>query len=114
MRVQQSSLRRNGSGIFEKARFRLKKKERNSNLEQQISELSGRAEDLEKEAEDLRRENGWLKEIVIMKSHAQRGRSEVNQAETVVVSEEEGDGEEERPVRKQKQKQTQKQKKQTL
>jgi hypothetical protein len=64
-----------------KARFRLKKKERNLNLEQTISELSGRAEELEKEAENLRRENGWLKEIVVMKSRAQREDSSSNQGQ---------------------------------
>jgi hypothetical protein len=37
-------------------------------LEQTITELSGRAEELEKEAAELRKENGWLKEMVIMKS----------------------------------------------
>ncbi|KAF5377643.1 hypothetical protein D9615_005121 [Tricholomella constricta] len=31
------------------------------------SDLTGRAEDLEREAADLRRENGWLKEIVMLK-----------------------------------------------
>jgi hypothetical protein len=50
----------------------MKKKQRNVDLEQTITELSGRAVSLEREAEDLRRENGWLKEIVIMKSKAQR------------------------------------------
>lgn len=29
--------------------------------------MAGRAEDLEREAADLRRENGWLKEIVMLK-----------------------------------------------
>jgi len=32
-----------------------------------VSNLSGRAEELEREAADLRRENGWLKEIVMLK-----------------------------------------------
>jgi len=32
-----------------------------------VSDLSGRAEELEKEVADLRRENGWLKEIVMLK-----------------------------------------------
>ncbi|KAJ3782342.1 hypothetical protein GGU10DRAFT_436718 [Lentinula aff. detonsa] len=49
------------------ARFRIKKKQRNLNLERTVSDLSGRADDLEKEAADLRRENGWLKEIVMLK-----------------------------------------------
>jgi hypothetical protein len=37
------------------------------NLERSISDLTGRAGDLEREAADLRRENGWLKEIVMLK-----------------------------------------------
>ncbi|EEB91936.1 hypothetical protein MPER_09631, partial [Moniliophthora perniciosa FA553] len=49
------------------ARFRVKKKMRNLNLERTVSELSGRADTLEREAADLRRENGWLKEIVMLK-----------------------------------------------
>ncbi|KAJ3971233.1 hypothetical protein EV361DRAFT_912244 [Lentinula raphanica] len=49
------------------ARFRIKKKQRNLNLERTVSDLSGRADELEKEAADLRRENGWLKEIVMLK-----------------------------------------------
>lgn len=32
-----------------------------------MTELTGRAEELEREAADLRRENGWLKEIVMLK-----------------------------------------------
>lgn len=49
------------------ARFRIKKKLRTLNLERSVSDLSGRAEELEREAADLRRENGWLKEIVLLK-----------------------------------------------
>lgn len=49
------------------ARFRIKKKQRNLNLERTVSDLTGRADELEKEAADLRRENGWLKEIVMLK-----------------------------------------------
>lgn len=32
-----------------------------------MTELTGRADELEREAADLRRENGWLKEIVMLK-----------------------------------------------
>jgi len=32
-----------------------------------VSDLTGRAEELEREVTDLRRENGWLKEIVMLK-----------------------------------------------
>ncbi|KAL0576571.1 hypothetical protein V5O48_005403 [Marasmius crinis-equi] len=55
------------------ARFRIKKKLRNLNLEKQVSELSGRADTLEREAADLRRENGWLKEIVMLKGSRMAG-----------------------------------------
>lgn len=51
------------------ARFRIKKKQRTVNLERSVSDLSGRAEELEKEVSDLRRENGWLKEIVMLKGN---------------------------------------------
>jgi len=50
------------------ARFRIKRKQKTINLERSVSDLSGRAEELEKEVADLRRENGWLKEIVMLKS----------------------------------------------
>lgn len=49
------------------ARFRIKKKQRSLNLERSVSDLTGRAEELEREAAELRRENGWLKEIVMLK-----------------------------------------------
>lgn len=51
-----------------KARFRVKKKQWTLNLERSITDLSGRVEELEREAAELRRENGWLKEIVMLKS----------------------------------------------
>ena len=37
-------------------------------MERSVADLEERAEDLEREAADLRRENGWLKEIVMLKS----------------------------------------------
>lgn len=46
----------------------MKKKQWTVNLERTISDLSGRVEELEREAAELRRENGWLKEIVMLKS----------------------------------------------
>ncbi|QRV98229.1 basic region leucine zipper protein [Ceratobasidium sp. AG-Ba] len=49
------------------ARFRMKKKQRTAELERILVELEGRAGELEKEAVELRRENGWLKEMVILK-----------------------------------------------
>jgi Basic region leucine zipper len=53
---------------FSAARFRIKKKQKTVNLQRSISDLTGRAEDLEREVADLRRENGWLKEIVMLKN----------------------------------------------
>jgi len=84
------------------ARFRLKKKERNLNLEQTISELSGRAEELEKEAENLRRENGWLKEIVVMRSRAQREDQQKNQEQEQEEQEEEDQEEDKASSKKRK------------
>jgi len=49
------------------ARFRIKKKQRTLQLERTVSDLSSRAEELEREATELRRENGWLKELVMLK-----------------------------------------------
>ncbi|KAF8168244.1 hypothetical protein B0H34DRAFT_792875 [Crassisporium funariophilum] len=49
------------------ARFRIKKKHKTINLERSVSDLRGRAEELEREVSDLRKENGWLKEIVMLK-----------------------------------------------
>ena len=49
------------------ARFRVKKKHKTIALERAVSDLTGRAEELEREVGDLRQENGWLKEIVMLK-----------------------------------------------
>ena len=38
-----------------------------------MTDLSGRVDELEQEASDLRRENGWLKEIVMLKTGKARG-----------------------------------------
>lgn len=35
-----------------------------------VADLTGRTEELEREAADLRRENGWLKEIILLKSRS--------------------------------------------
>lgn len=40
------------------------------NLERTVADLTGRTEELEREAADLRRENGWLKEIILLKSRS--------------------------------------------
>jgi hypothetical protein len=55
------------------ARFRVKKKIRTHNLERTVTDLTGRVDELEQEAADLRRENGWLKDIVMLKSGTARG-----------------------------------------
>jgi len=55
------------------ARFRVKKKVKAHNLERSVSDLSERVDELEQEASDLRRENGWLKEIIVLKSGTARG-----------------------------------------
>lgn len=47
------------------ARFRLKKKEREANLEKRAKELEVKVTELERECEGLRRENGWLKGLVV-------------------------------------------------
>lgn len=52
------------------ARFRVKKKMKALNLERTVADLTGRTEELEREAADLRRENGWLKEIILLKSRS--------------------------------------------
>lgn len=41
-----------------------------------MSDLEGRAVELEKEASQLRSENGWLKEMVIMKGRLNRGQTQ--------------------------------------
>lgn len=58
------------------ARFRIKKKQRSLNLERTVSDLEGRAVELEKEASQLRSENGWLKEMVIMKGRLNRAQNQ--------------------------------------
>lgn len=62
------------------ARFRIKKKQRSLNLERSVSDLAGRAEELEREASELRRENGWLKEIVMLKGRSLSGAGERSRA----------------------------------
>ncbi|KAI5124406.1 hypothetical protein M0805_008290 [Coniferiporia weirii] len=54
------------------ARFRIKKKHKTLALERSVIELETRAEDLDREATELRRENGWLKEMLIMKGRSLR------------------------------------------
>jgi hypothetical protein len=78
------------------ARFRIKKKQRTINLERSVSDLAGRADELEKEAAELRRENGWLKEIVMLKgsrltSGAQNTAGSAGGSNVVLQSESESD-----------------------
>lgn len=61
------------------ARFRIKKKQRSLNLDRSLSDLTGRAEELEREAAELRRENGWLKEIVVLKGRSLSGTTQSEQ-----------------------------------
>jgi hypothetical protein len=55
------------------ARFRNKKKQWVLNLERSVTSLTRRVEELDREASDLRRENGWLKEIVMLKTSKATG-----------------------------------------
>ena len=56
-----------------------------------MTELTGRAEELEREASDLRRENGWLKEIVMLKgtrfaANNQAHRQALSQAAALAIA----------------------------
>ncbi|KAJ7456610.1 hypothetical protein FB451DRAFT_610302 [Mycena latifolia] len=79
------------------ARFRIKKKQRTLDLERSVSDLTGRAEDLEREASDLRRENGWLKEIIMLKGGHLAG---INLSGNTGYSETAGRGSERRDKRR--------------
>lgn len=47
------------------ARFRLKKKEREAQMERNMKHLESRVVELEREAEGLRKENGWLRGLLV-------------------------------------------------
>lgn len=47
-------------------------------MERTVTSLSRQVEELEREAADLRRENGWLKEIVMLKTRRLTGEGSVN------------------------------------
>ncbi|KPV76371.1 uncharacterized protein RHOBADRAFT_6700, partial [Rhodotorula graminis WP1] len=47
------------------ARFRVKKKQREQELEQTAKELRERVAGLEKEVDTLKTENGWLRSLVV-------------------------------------------------
>ena len=51
-------------------------------MERTVTELEGRAEVLEREAVDLRRENGWLKEMLVLKGRNIRAAREAAAALT--------------------------------
>ncbi|KAL5518552.1 hypothetical protein ACEPAH_234 [Sanghuangporus vaninii] len=81
------------------ARFRIKKKHKTLALERSVVELEARADDLEREASELRRENGWLKEMLIMKGRTVRAqaaavKAALNEAEEEEEEEEDGEDEE--------------------
>lgn len=71
------------------ARFRVKKKQKTIALERTVSDLTGRAEELEREVGGLRQENGWLKEIVVLKGtqNVANNRLALSQAVASVTSE---------------------------
>lgn len=60
-------------------------------LERTVSELEGRADVLEKEAVELRRENGWLKEMLVLKGRNVRAAREAAAALTSRHEEDEKD-----------------------
>ena len=51
-------------------------------MERTVTSLSRQVDELEREAADLRRENGWLKEIVMMRARRATGRGPVHLSET--------------------------------
>lgn len=63
--IEEDKRRRNTAAS---ARFRVKKKQREQQLEQTAKELRERVAVLEKEVETLRTENGWLRGLVVDKS----------------------------------------------
>lgn len=60
------------------ARFRTKKKQWLLDMERTVTGLSRQVDDLEREAAELRRENGWLKEIVMLRTRKLTGGSLLN------------------------------------
>lgn len=64
-------------------------------LERTVVELEGRANVLEKEAVELRRENGWLKEMIVLKGRNMRVAREATAALSASKPEAEEDEEEE-------------------
>ncbi|KAL5535115.1 hypothetical protein ACEPAF_3208 [Sanghuangporus sanghuang] len=77
------------------ARFRIKKKHKTLALERSVVELEARADDLEREASELRRENGWLKEMLIMKGRSVRAQAAAVKAALNEAEEEEEEEEDE-------------------
>jgi hypothetical protein len=47
-------------------------------MERTVTSLSRQVDELEREAADLRRENGWLKEIVMLRARRATGGGPVN------------------------------------
>lgn len=52
-------------------------------MERTVTSLSRQVDELEREAADLRRENGWLKEIVMLKARRVTGGGPVNLPRTL-------------------------------
>ena len=63
--IEEDKRRRNTAAS---ARFRVKKKQREQELEQTAKELRERVAGLEKEVDTLKTENGWLRSLVVDKS----------------------------------------------
>lgn len=66
------------------ARFRSKKKQWLLNMERTVTSLSRQVDELEREAADLRRENGWLKEIVMLRARRAIGGGPLNLSGSLV------------------------------
>jgi cell division protein FtsB len=56
------------SSVGGTARFRIKKKQREAELNQQAQELRDRVTELEKEVDTLKTENGWLRGLITDKA----------------------------------------------
>ena len=52
-------------------------------MEKTVTSLSRQVDELEREAADLRRENGWLKEIVMMRTRRLTSGVPVNSSESL-------------------------------
>ena len=69
--IEEDKRRRNTAAS---ARFRLKKKEREADLEKRTQEMSERCEELQKRISALETENRWLRELITERSRNRGGR----------------------------------------